>query len=230
MIHAVLFDMGGTLDGDGRHWLDRFVQLYASAGVRLPRETIRAAFDAAERHAAVDEPIASAGLDGMIARHVDWQLAHLGLGGDRLRTHLIGSFVGPIRAAAVANRGTLAALAARGLTLGVVSNGCGNVAVLCDELGYSPHLTVIVDSRWVGLFKPDPAIFLHAAGRLAVGPRDVLMVGDSLERDMVPAKAVGMKTAWLGGSDVQRHAAVDVRLRTLGELPAALDVPVWPAA
>jgi putative hydrolase of the HAD superfamily len=230
MIHAVLFDMGGTLDGDGRHWLDRFVQLYASAGVRLPRETIRAAFDAAERQAAVDETIATAVLDEMIARHVDWQLAHLGLGGDPLRTYLIGNFVGPIRAAAVANRGTLRALASRGLTLGVVANGCGNVAVLCEEFGYSPHLSVIVDSRRVRLFKPDPAIFLHAADRLAVCPRDVLMVGDSLERDMVPAKAVGMKTAWLGGSDAQRHAAVDLRLEALGKLPAALAVAAWPAA
>ena len=25
MVRAILFDMGGTLDGDGQHWLDRFV-------------------------------------------------------------------------------------------------------------------------------------------------------------------------------------------------------------
>ena len=40
MIRAVLFDMGGTLDGDGVHWLDRFARLYAEAGVTLPRERL----------------------------------------------------------------------------------------------------------------------------------------------------------------------------------------------
>jgi hypothetical protein len=53
MIRAILFDMGGTLDGDGLHWLDRFAAL-CGRGVALPRETLRAAFDEAERRAAVD--------------------------------------------------------------------------------------------------------------------------------------------------------------------------------
>ena len=48
-----------------------------------------------------------------------------------------------------------------------MSNGCGNVEKLCADFGYTPFLSVIVDSRRVGLFKPDPAIFLHAAENLA---------------------------------------------------------------
>src|SRR5437879_12351808 len=78
-VQAVLFDMGGTLDGDGLHWLDRFAALYADAGVRLPRERLRSAFDAAEAQAAVDDAIASAHLDAMVGKHVAWQLAHLDL-------------------------------------------------------------------------------------------------------------------------------------------------------
>ena len=73
MIRGILFDMGGTLDGEG-HWLDRFVALYRQCGVTLPREALRAAFDAAESHAAVDEAIGRAGIDAMVACHVDWQL------------------------------------------------------------------------------------------------------------------------------------------------------------
>ena len=49
MIRAILFDMGGTLDGDGLHWLERFLALYEAFGVELPRESIRDAFDEAER-------------------------------------------------------------------------------------------------------------------------------------------------------------------------------------
>ena len=77
MIRAIFFDMGGTLDGDGLHWLDRFVALYADAGVAVPREILRDAFDEAERLAALDDAIATLALDEMIDRHVGWQLTHL---------------------------------------------------------------------------------------------------------------------------------------------------------
>jgi len=79
MIRAILFDMGGTLDGDGLHWLERFVALYEDFGVQLSRDSIRNAFDEAERKSALDETIASANLAQMIELHVKWQLADLGL-------------------------------------------------------------------------------------------------------------------------------------------------------
>jgi FMN phosphatase YigB (HAD superfamily) len=225
MIRAVLFDMGGTLDGDGLHWLDRFARLYTEAGVSLPRETLRAAFDDAERRAAIDETMATADLDAMIDRHVGWQLAHLSIDDARLRRTLAAGFVRPIRGLAAANATLLAGLSARGLRLGVVSNGCGNVDVLCDNLGYAPFLSLIVDSRRVGLFKPDPAIYLYAASRLGLHPWSIMMVGDSLDRDIRPAKTIGMQTAWLEGP-VERlcpePALADVRLRALADLPGAL--------
>src|SRR5690242_3114370 len=77
MIRALLFDMGGTLDSNGVHWLDRFAAAYAEAGVRLPPAVLRAAFDAAEATAAVDEQIIYANLETMVARHVGWQLEYL---------------------------------------------------------------------------------------------------------------------------------------------------------
>jgi FMN phosphatase YigB (HAD superfamily) len=227
MTRAVLFDMGGTLDGDGLHWLERFARLYAEAGVSLPRETLRAAFDDAERRAAMDETIATADLDAMIDRHVGWQLAHLSLDDLPLRRALAGGFVRPIRDLAAANARLLAGLNARGLRLGVVSNGCGNVDVLCDNLGYAPFLSLIVDSRRVGLFKPDPAIYLYAAHSLGLPPWSIMMVGDSLDRDIRPAKTIGMQTAWLEGP-IERFcpepAIADLRLRTLADLPGALEV------
>src|SRR5688572_18943038 len=115
MLRAILFDMGGTLDGDGLHWLDRFENLYADAGVLLPRRTIRAAFDEAERHAAVDETIAAAHLEDMIDRHVGWQLRHLSVDNPRLRRELVSRFVKSVRDAARANAQLLAGLKLRGL-------------------------------------------------------------------------------------------------------------------
>jgi putative hydrolase of the HAD superfamily len=225
VIHAILFDMGGTLDGDGVHWLDRFVALYRDFRAELPRAAIRGAFDEAERRAALDAEIASSDLAQMIALHVKWQLAHLGLKDPKLKRHLVDGFVKPVREAAAANAQLLASLVARDLKLGVVSNGCGNVERLCADFGYEPYLSVIVDSRRVGLFKPDPAIFIHAAEKLGGDPGVMMMVGDSFERDVRPAKKAGMKTAWLRGTEPQEcpePGLVDVHLSKLSDLPAAL--------
>ena len=225
MLRTILFDMGGTLDGDGLSWLDRFLALYKTFGVELPRDSIRDAFDAAERRSALDKTIASSNLAPMIELHVKWQLAHLGLGDRELKQHLVEGFIEPVRQAAAENAPFLANLVERGFKLGVVSNGCGNVEKLCADLGYAPFLSVIVDSQRVGLFKPDPAIFLHAAEKLGGDPGTMMMVGDSFDRDVRPAKKAGMKAAWLEGAagrECPDPSLVDLHLRRLADLPAAL--------
>ena len=225
MIRAILFDMGGTLDGDGVHWLERFLALYQSFGVELPREAIREAFDEAERKSAQDETIASAHLEKMIELHVKWQLSHLHLDDPALELHLVDGFIAPVRKTAADNAQLLATLVERGFELGVVSNGCGNVEKLCADFGYTPFLSLVVDSRCVGLFKPDPAIYFHAAEKLGGDPATIMMVGDSFERDVVPAKKAGLKTAWLEGPAPRAcpdPSLVDLHLRRLADLPAAL--------
>ena len=221
MVRAILFDMGGTLDGDGLHWQDRFTALYQSFDVPVSRES----FDEAERRANNDDAIASCDFQEMIEHYVKWQMAHLGLTNPQLEQHLVTGFVAPARKAAAANVGLLADLAERGFELGVVSNGCGNVEKLCADFGYAPVLSVVVDSRRVGLFKPDPAIFVYAAKKLGRAPGEIMMVGDSFERDVRPAKKIGMKTAWLEGiepRDCPDPSLVDLRLRTLTDLREAL--------
>jgi len=225
MIRAIFFDMGGTLDGDGLHWLERFLALYRAFAVDLSRESIRDAFDEAERRSVLDDNIASSDFQQMIELHVKWQMARIGLRNSKLERHLVEGFVEPVREAVTANMHLLADLAGRGFELGVISNGCGNVEKLCVEFGYAPYLSVIVDSRRVGLYKPDPAIFIHAAERLGGDAGSMMMVGDSFDRDVRPAKKVGMRTAWLEGVAAREcpdPSLVDLRLRKLADLPNAL--------
>ena len=104
----------------------------------------------------------------------------------------------------------------------MISNFYGNVEVLCNEFGFGHLMDVILDSAVAGLKKPDPKLFALAADRLKTAPEQILFVGDSYERDMIPAKSIGMKTAWLIG-DTRRvapeGAGLDVILRSLEELP-----------
>jgi putative hydrolase of the HAD superfamily len=233
MIRTILFDMGGTLDGDGLHWQDRFLALYKNAGVELPREMIRDAFAGAERRSALDETIASSNFAPMTGLYVKWQLEYLGLTDQNLAQNLVEGFVAPVRKVAAENARLLASLVERGFELGVVSNGCGNVDKLCEDFGYAPFLSLIVDSRRVGLFKPDPAIFRHAAEKIGGDPGTMLMVGDSFERDVLPAKKVGLKAAWLEGvapRECPDPSQVDIHLRRLADLPAALTAASLPFA
>jgi putative hydrolase of the HAD superfamily len=223
-MRAILFDMGGTLDGEG-HWLERFIVFYKQCGVDLARESIRQAFDEADRRAAADDKIVTSRQREMLELHVGWQLQHLGLDEKSIEDCLVERFAASIFSATPTNQRLLASLAELGFKLGIVSNGCGNTATLCDEFGYTPHLSVILDSRRIGWSKPDLAIFRHAIHELGCDPGNVLMVGDSFERDIRPAKSMGMKTAWLESASQRERAdvsLVDFRLQHLADLPSAL--------
>jgi hypothetical protein len=121
------FSTWGHLDGDGLHWLERFLALYKAFGVDLSRESVRDAFDEAERRSVLDDNIASSDFQQMIELHVKWQMARLGLRNTKLERHLVEGFVEPVREAVTSNMHLLADLAGRGFKLGVISNGCGNV-------------------------------------------------------------------------------------------------------
>ena len=49
-------------------------------------------------------------------------------------------------------------------------------------------------SGTTGLRKPDPRAFLAAAEALGAPPVKCIMVGDRIDNDIVPAKALGMAT------------------------------------
>jgi putative hydrolase of the HAD superfamily len=219
MLRAILFDMGGTLDGDGQHWLDRFVRLYGEAGFDLPRETIRQGFDYAERRSATDTAIMRAGFDALVRQHLRWQFELHGFDDHARVDQIARAFLIPVREAGKRNVTLLSELHDLGIVIGVVSNACGNVQTLCDDLGYSPFLSFVIDSRLVGVAKPDPAIYAIALEKLGFDAPAVMMVGDSYERDIVPAHGLGMQTAWLVADASSREPGVaDLRLGNLAEL------------
>jgi putative hydrolase of the HAD superfamily len=224
MLRAIYFDMGGTLDGEG-HWLDRFVRLYAEHGFTLSRDAVRAGFDYAEQCAAADDRIQTAGIATLVQRHLEWQFAANRLDDDHRRTAIADAFVAAVRVAARCNARVLEQLHQRGLLLGVVSNACGNAQALCDDLGYSRYLSVVIDSRVVGVAKPDPRIYSLALARLGLAAGESMMVGDSYERDIVPAQQIGMQTCWFvpGGVPAGRGSA-DLCVASLDRLPASVPV------
>jgi putative hydrolase of the HAD superfamily len=214
----VLLDYGGTLDGDARHWFDHFVELYARCGAAISAATLKPAFYAADEALAAEPGIRDFGLERMTQTHVRLQLAALGTADAALAHRLVDAFVGDTRAAWDRNRPMLQRLA-RTLRLGVVSNSYGNMPALLAEAKLAPF-EVVVDSALVGLRKPDPAIYTLAARRLDLPAAAIVHVGDSWERDVVPARAAGMHAAWLAAPHALLPMALDgvTRLASLLEL------------
>jgi len=223
MISAFLFDFGGTLDSDGQHWLDRFYAIYADIGLpEIPKTRIKEAFDWADEQAELDPSMRSAGLRQMIERHVHWQFQKLGLESPTLEAKAAAAFITPSDRILRRNRHVFEKLSHAGLKLGIISNFYGNIEALCREFAFFSFLNVILDSAVVGLKKPDPKLFGLAMERLKLPAEAIAFVGDSYERDILPAKALGMRTFWLiGDKDMipPNASKVDHILRSLEDLP-----------
>jgi len=77
--------------------------------------------------------------------------------------------------------------------LGLLSNTQSFDLEFLDEWGLGRRFQARVLSCEEGILKPDPALFLQMAERLALAPMQILMVGDNLNDDVIASEAVGMQ-------------------------------------
>ena len=92
--------------------------------------------------------------------------------------------------------GALQFLSAR-FPLVSVSNGNADLR----RVGLAQYFKASISAHDFGVAKPDPRIFVAAAGALDVAPEHVLHVGDDATLDGLGAINAGMQSAWLNRSD-----------------------------
>ncbi len=221
-LKGILFDFGGTLDGPGLPWVDRFAIAYGEAGIEVPDARLRDATGYGTRQAYRTSQVSGFDLQETVAFHVTCQFTRLQIENPRAADRIVAAFVARSTAALAESRATLERLAGR-FKLGVVSNFYGNMDRILTDAGIAPLLATIVDSTVVGVCKPDPGIFVLALARLEVSPAQALFVGDSLGQDIIPARAAGLRTAHLVRAPEGLDASpADLRVRTLPELESLL--------
>jgi N-acetyl-D-muramate 6-phosphate phosphatase len=195
---AVLFDFDGTL-ADTAADLSRAVnRLRAARGLdEMPLEALR--------------PYASSGARGLIA-------AGLGIAQDHaeyapLREAFLDHYENEICIETRLFPGMLellSALEARRLPWGIVTNKSARYThPLVRELGLDARVACVVCGDTTPHLKPNPASLLHAAGVLALAPRDCIYLGDDL-RDIQAARSAGMRAvavAWGYGSGIHEWNA-----------------------
>ncbi|MBO3096234.1 HAD family hydrolase [Cellulomonas dongxiuzhuiae] len=125
---------------------------------------------------------------------------------------------------------TLHALRAAGYVVAIAGNQPAAAEEQLRAAGVDLGL-VASSARW-GVAKPAPAFFARVLSELDLPPGQVLYVGDRLDNDVLPARAAGMRTAFLrrgpwGYVHALRPevALADVRVDSLTELTRLLGGP-----
>lgn len=199
-IKAVVFDYGGTLDSRGDHWSHVILDAYRSIGIDLDVEEFKEAYIFAER-ALEKNPIIlpSDTFREVMRKKIELQHSKLGLDFDcKAVADRCYDFA---RECVAEARPTLEFLSRR-VPLLLVSNFYGNLPAVTADFGIDLYFTEIVESSRVGIRKPDPAIFSLALKLLGDNGRnagEVLVVGDSMKNDILPAQSLGCSTAHLPG-------------------------------
>jgi putative hydrolase of the HAD superfamily len=213
---AILFDLDETLTDRTQsivHYAERFQRDFTSHLALTTVSTIVAALLTAD--------VRGYGPREEILRDFSQQLPWRTIPEvSRLRMHWDTCF--PLSVVACAGlKGTLSALHARGIHLGIVTNGEVRFQEpKIKQLSIGHYLSTVVISEAVQVQKPDPRIFAHALAEIGCAALHTWFVGDHPINDVLGAAAAGLRPIWLTGAQSWPlvHPAPRWRIAALGEL------------
>lgn len=220
-IKGIIFDYGGTLDTRGDHWSHIIEQGWKAAGIDVPTEIFRDCYVYAERALARERHILPCDdFHTLLYKKMVLELQEL----NRLG-HLEAERIEPAARVAAKYcddyartcieeaRPVLQKLSER-YPMVLVSNFYGNVDSVLRGFGIREYFGGIIESAVVGVRKPDARIFRLGVVALGLEPEEVLVVGDSLRKDILPARSIGCATAWIKGRGwtAEEDAATDAAL------------------
>ena len=227
MIRGYIFDYGGTLDTGGNHWGKVIWHAYERVGVPVDEALYREAYVYGERTLGRN-PIIQPNftfrqtLEQKIGLQLDFieskcpEVTRAKYGEQLLDDLYIRTCEETTR-----SRNVLLQLHER-FPMVLVSNFYGNIATVLREFSLDGIFQQIVESAVVGIRKPDPRIFTLGVEALDLSPSDVVVVGDSIDKDIIPAHQAGCHTVWFKGegwtSDPVDESAADRIITNLTEL------------
>lgn len=213
-VKGVIFDYGGTLDSCGEHWSHVIRRGYSAAGLEPDEDCFREAYVYGERALAATRHILPhhTFLDLMrikirielecIARNDSLCMGKIGeSSAETIAEYCYRSAEKCVSESAQ----TLKKLYAAGIPMVLVSNFYGNVRSVLGDFGIESYFDKIIESAVVGVRKPDPRIFVLGVEALRLAPEEVLVVGDSYSKDILPARSIGCRTAWLKGAGWEKE-------------------------
>ena len=213
MVKAILFDYGATLDTFGQHWGIVIWHGYEHLGIPVTEAQYREAYIYGERALGSKEIIRKT--DTFLTTlkvKIDLQFDFLRGSGAWLpelaeRTDALVEYLySGLQRNMSHTRSVLSKLREKGIPMALVSNFYGNVETVLEEMQLRDFFCDVIESAQVGIRKPDSRLYALGVEALRknvlpqqIQESEILVVGDSISKDILPAKSLGCKTAWFKG-------------------------------
>lgn len=232
-MQALIFDYGGTLDTDGRHWAHVLWEGYCEAGVPVTNVKFREAYVYGER-ALAKAPIVlpEDTFRDVLEKKVAQQFAFLQA--ERIwedtpdaRAEKLKAVVAYCHDYALRHvtqaRAVLSQLRPK-YRMVLVSNFYGNIEAILRDFELAAYFDAVIESAVVGVRKPDPEIYRLGVKATGCEATEVTVIGDSYDKDIVPATTVGCRTIWLRGEGWNGDTAGDLATYEITALPEVLHI------
>lgn len=204
---GIIFDYGGTIDTNSTHWSEVLWEGYQHVGIPVEKSDFRDSYVFAERalakapyikpeHNFLDLLLIKCDLEtGDLVNRGIWNAD------EKTRkemsdavAHYCYEFV--LRVLETAR--PIVERLSKQYPLVLVSNFYGNIQTILDDFRLN-YFKEIIESAVVGVRKPDPQIFQLGVDAMGFDAEDIVVIGDSFSKDIVPATKVGCKTVWIKG-------------------------------
>ena len=243
MIKGIIFDYGGTIDTDSQHWAEVIWKGYQHVGTEVSYEHYRMAYVHGERTLA-RFPLVSPDDNflNLLVTKINVQTsflvdAHLWKEMEKKEdkrkevSDKIARFCYDFVLQNLKVSRPIINDLAQQFPLVLVSNFYGNINTILQDfnLNFFKH---VIESAVVGVRKPNPKIFQLGVDALNLQPQEVVVIGDSFDKDIVPANSIGCKTVWIKGTQWDKNATYDETLpnqiiTTIKELKQAINQLIY---
>lgn len=126
------------------------------------------------------------------------------------------------------NKQVLEHLKQAGYPMVLVSNFYGNINQVLKDAEIDGYFKDVIESAVVGVRKPNPAIFALGVCALNLPASQVLVVGDTYGKDIIPAHKLGCHTLWIKGLQWEEkqvdESIPDGIIRNLSEMEEFLKI------
>ena len=105
----------------------------------------------------------------------------------------------------------------------IITNGFSEIQFIkIKESSLADFFSEVITSESAGVRKPNPYIFRYAMRKGEAEPHNSIMIGDSLEADIIGARSVGMDQIFYNPAQKPHNEQITYEIRELKELKGIL--------
>ncbi len=228
-IKGILFDYGGTIDSNGIHWSEVIWQAYQDESVPVTKDVFRQAYVYGERTMGQIPLVKPEHTFADMMRikmelQIEWLCENRYLteiqASRELKRRLVGRCYAFAARSTAAARPIIKTMAER-YPLAMVSNFYGNMASVLKDFRLDTFFQAVIESAVAGVRKPDPQLFRLGVDALKIPASRIAVIGDSYEKDILPAASLHCQTIWLKNiswNDYTGKETADVIISDFSEL------------